>query len=310
MVVDSEINGIVTRGVERQKWMIAEDRVEVSKDPQVRIFVARTGPGPGREPLLVIHGGPDWDHSYLREPLVRLADHHDVIFADLRGCGRSTRGLGPHHYTPEAATGDLVALLDALGLERADVLGFSYGGLLAQRLAVLAPGRVRRLVIASSSVPPVPKDAYDGWAERERRTAAERRVWSESTLTGPELTRAAAYAGAEADVWRAEMLDGYRERLAAVRFSGEWLRAWQAGSLPSARIDDAARRLAGLGVPILLLHGRQDMTFPVALAEEASALIPSARAVILEEAGHMAHVDQPERWLAAVTSFLREDLPA
>ncbi|GAA2825144.1 alpha/beta hydrolase [Nonomuraea rubra] len=290
----------------------------------VTLFAALTAEIPACDPLLVIHGGPDWDHSYLLDPLIRLADRHDLIFPDLRGCGRSTRGLPDDQYTPAAATGDLVALLDALGVATTDVLGFSYGGLIAQRLALAAPDRVRRLVIASSSVLPVPPNAFAGWPERDRRTAAAAAVWSNAAPTGrdqaasdpaasdpagadptgPELTRAAAFAGAEADVWRAEALDGYRDRLARVRFSAEWLRPWRAGKLPGARPGDAAARLAALGVPILLLHGRQDMTFPAAQAERAAELIPRARAVLLDEAGHMAHVDRPRAWLEAVAAFL------
>ncbi|MFI7616558.1 alpha/beta fold hydrolase [Nonomuraea terrae] len=282
--------------------MVAETFIRVS--PAMELFVAYTGEAAGSCPLLVIHGGPDWDHTYLRDPLTQLADRHNLIFPDLRGCGRSTRGLPDDHYTPAAATDDLVALLDTLGGRQADVLGFSYGGFLAQRLAVAAPGRVRRLVIASSAVLPVPPDAYDGWAERDRRRAAEAAIWSDPRLSGPDLTRAAALAGAEADVWRPEALDAYRERLSHVRFSAEWARPWRAGTLPPARPDRAPERLAALGLPILLLHGRQDMTFPAALAEEGAELIPSARAVVLDEAGHMAHVDQPDRWLAAVAAFL------
>lgn len=209
------------------------------------------------------------------------------------------------------------------------MLGFSYGGLIAQRLVLAVPDRVRRLVIASSSVLPVPADAFAGWAERDRRIAAEAAVWANAAPTpkelagaelagaevggsevggpevgGPEVTRAAAFAGAEAAVWRAESLAGYRERLSRVRFSAEWLRPWRAGRLPSARPDDAAARLAALGVPTLLLHGRQDMTFPAALAEQAAELIPGARAVLLDDAGHMAHVDRPGAWLQAVSDFL------
>ncbi|MGW4791316.1 threo-3-hydroxy-L-aspartate ammonia-lyase [Nonomuraea sp. NPDC004297] len=302
------------------KQLIYEKHVGVCGDPAVELFTVLTADPPVRDPLLVIHGGPDWDHTYLRDPLFDLADHRDLIFPDLRGCGRSSRGLPDGHYTPDAATDDLVALLDVLGVARADVLGFSYGGLLAQRLALAAPGRVRRLVIASSAVLPVPADAFAGWAERDRRTAAETALWSsmalsdaaacDSASSGVELTRAAAFAGAEANVWRPEVLDDYRERLAHVRFSAEWLRPWRAGTLPPARPDDAAGRLAALGVPILLLHGRQDMTFPAALAERAARLIPSASAVLLDEAGHMAHVDRPGPWLEAVSTFLRRSLPA
>ncbi|SEG91958.1 alpha/beta hydrolase fold [Nonomuraea solani] len=177
--------------------MMTESLVRVSTDPVVDLFTARTTTAPGPA-LLVVHGGPDWDHTYLTEPLARLP--RQVVFADLRGCGRSTRGLPDGAYTPDAATRDLVALLDALKIGEVDVLGFSYGGLIAQRLALARP--VRRLAIASSSVLPV--------------------------------------------------------------------------STPDGRPR----------------------------AERAAAMIPSATAVVLEEAGHMAHVDQPEAWLRAVAAFL------
>ncbi|MFC7644401.1 alpha/beta fold hydrolase [Streptosporangium lutulentum] len=227
-----------------------------------------------------------------------------MVLPDLRGCGRSTRGLDADRYTPALATTDLVALLGSLGAPHVDVLGFSYGGLIAQRLVLAAPERVRRLIVASSSVLPVPPDAFDGWREREERRAPEAAVWSDPSLSGPDLTRAAAIAGAGANVWRPEALPAYLDRLAGAHFSGEWMRAWKAGNLPTARHRDAARRLAALGIPILLLHGQQDMIFPVALADETARLIPSARAVVIEEAGHMAHVDQPGPWLDAVAGFL------
>jgi pimeloyl-ACP methyl ester carboxylesterase len=89
-----------------------------------------------------------------------------------------------------------------------------------------------------------------------------------------------------------------------VRFSAEWTRAFVAGALPSGRPASSQARLAALGVPILLLHGSQDLTFPAALAERTGVEMPNARAVILDQAGHMTHIDQPEEWLKAVTDFL------
>ncbi|GAA4957033.1 pimeloyl-ACP methyl ester carboxylesterase [Nonomuraea thailandensis] len=280
-----------------------ESTVAVSGEPAVELFVARSAHPAGRA-MLVIHGGPDWDHSYLRKPLDRLAGRHQLIMPDLRGCGRSTRGLADDQYTPAAATEDLVALLNALGLRQVDVLGFSYGGLIAQRLALAAPERVRRLIIASSGILPVPPDAYDGWPDRAERLAAEAAVWADPSLSGPALTRAAAVASARADVRRPQALADHLDRLSRVRFTAEWLRPLRAGILPAARPEDSARRLAAAGHPLLLLHGRQDLTFPAHLVERAAKLIPSARAVIIEEAGHMAHVDQPQEWLDAVARFL------
>ena len=120
-------------------------RVPVCAEPAVELHVAERGERAGL-PLLVVHGGPDWDHSYLVEPLIRLPDRHRVLFPDLRGCGRSSRGLADEQYTWDLAVEDLVVLIDKLGLPTADVLGFSTGGVLALRLALRVPQRVRRLI--------------------------------------------------------------------------------------------------------------------------------------------------------------------
>lgn len=205
----------------------------------VELFVAHAGVGTGH-PLLVVHGGPDWDHSYLREPLVRLCGGRRLLLPDLRGCGRSARGLPLTRYHPDAVIADLLEILDAFGIIAADVLGFSHGGLLAQRLAVTAPERIHRLIIASSSVLPVPADAFAGWRERQERRAPELEIWARSVL-GPERTRAAAVAGARANVWRPAALPDYLRRLDAVRFSAEWDRARSAGTLRSPRVDDPIR---------------------------------------------------------------------
>lgn len=199
---------------------------------------------------------------------------------------------------------DLAALLNELGLGVVDVLGFSYGGLLAQRLALAVPDRICRLVIASSSIYPVPADAFEGWAERDARRIAVAGVWSDPDLSGAELVRAAALAQAPADVWRRDRLDCYLRGLAKVRFGDEWLRPWRAGIMPPALPANSETRLTRLGIPVLLLHGAQDMTFPSRLASRAAAEMPNAHAVILQDAGHMAHVDQPSQWLDALARFL------
>lgn len=259
--------------------------------PDVTLFVARTPESAGT-PLLVIHGGPDWDHTYLRDPLHRLPG---VVLPDLRGCGRSTRGLPSSSYTWDAVVSDLLALFDVLGIPEADVLGFSTGGLIAQRLVLAAPQRFRRMVVASSSIIPVPPDAFASRPPRPSPTPG---------LVGTEANRASAIAAASVDVWRPDARPDYLDRVAAIRFSGDWWLPWTAGTLPPVRVPDAARRLADLGLPILLLHGRQDTIFPAALANQAAAHNPAARAVILDDAAHMTHIDQPAAWLAALTDFL------
>jgi len=281
-----------------------ESRVAVAANPVVELLVAEAA-GPSERTLLVIHGGPDWDHTYLRDPLGELGGTHRLLLPDLRGCGRSTRGLPEDQYSWDLIVADLLALLDHVGVRRADVLGFSTGGLVAQRLALAAPTRVRRLIVASSSVFPVPTNAFNGWQDRSRRQAEATRQEPDPTdLSGPELTRAWATTSASMNVWRADRQPEYLGRLDAVHFSGDWARVWLSGELSSARPQDAAARLRKTAVPILLLHGRQDMIFPMHLAEQAAVEIPTARAAVLDDAGHMAHIDRPEGWLSAVATFL------
>ncbi|MEV6604208.1 alpha/beta hydrolase [Kutzneria sp. NPDC051319] len=273
--------------------MFGESLVPVA--PDVTLFVARTSASTGT-PLLVVHGGPDWDHTYLRDPLHRL---RGVVLPDLRGCGRSTRGLPSSSYTWDAVVSDLLALLDALGIPEADVLGFSTGGLIAQRLVLAAPQRFRRLVVASSSVLPVPPGPPRAGVLSDANRAAV-----PPDLSGAEANRAAALAAASVDVWRPEARADYLARVAAIRFSGDWWHPWTAGTLPPVRVPSASSRLTALGLPLLLLHGLYDTTFPASLATQTAAANPAARAVILDSAAHMAHIDQPTAWLAALADFL------
>jgi pimeloyl-ACP methyl ester carboxylesterase len=134
--------------------------------------------------------------------------------------------------------------------------------------------------------------------------AAGAAVRAREDLDGPDAPRADAVTSAAADVWHPAKLPEYYRILDAVRFSGEWSRPFEAGTLPPVRVPNAEQRLAELGLPILLLHGRYDMTFPAGLADLVASRNPHARAVVLDDASHMAHIDQPDAWLEALVQFL------
>ncbi len=282
----------------RQSWVSRT----VHTEPDVTVVVhelARTN----ARPLLVVHGGPDWDHSYLKEPLEHTADQRRLLLLDLRGCGESTRGLDLHRYTPQAAVEDLIRVLADLDLAQVDVLGFSYGGLLAQRLAAAAPDRVARLVLASTSTVPFDGSWFGDWPERAARIqAAENRV-GKLRLT-PDYCRELAVAEAEVVIWTAEALPDWRRRLDDIHWSSEWLKALHAGLLPTALPSGGIEALARIGVPVLFLHGRYDMRFPATAAEHAARVLSDAQLALIPDAGHMTHVDQPVAWLDHVDMFL------
>ena len=111
----------------------------------VRLYYERTGQGPR---LLFVNGsGVTMDDSRLLLSL--FASHFDFVAYDYRGLGKSSEPPGP--YGMAECAGDALSVLDAVGWEAACVLGISFGGMVAQELAVTAPGRVRRLALLCTS---------------------------------------------------------------------------------------------------------------------------------------------------------------
>ncbi len=94
----------------------------------VLIFAKTVGRG---APLVILHGGPGASHEYLLPHLLPLARHHQLVFIDERGSGRSERLVDSSGYTVEAMVEDVEEVRVALGLGKIDLLGHSYGGVLA-----------------------------------------------------------------------------------------------------------------------------------------------------------------------------------
>jgi pimeloyl-ACP methyl ester carboxylesterase len=207
----------------------------------VRLFVRRFGDA-ALPMLVVVHGGPTWDHSYLLSPVSELSDQAHVVLSDLRGCGRSSRtppvgDLPVAALQPDLLADDVAALIRHYGAARADVLGFSYGGGIAMRMMEQHPELVRSLILASAT-------AYQDYARelevsrdyQARSPMCARIAWDDPELTAPDapdgaLSRAMAYAGAPRDVWNLNRLEEWHQVLGAVRFSSDWNAPHAAGKL-------------------------------------------------------------------------------
>jgi pimeloyl-ACP methyl ester carboxylesterase len=252
----------------------------------------------------VIHGGPSWDHSYLLPGVLPVAYARHVILFDMRGCGGSSRNLGPAAYQPEYVVDDLARLIGVLGHEQVDLLGFSTGGQVAQLFAAAHGRSIRRLVLASTTA--YATTAYDltGWEAYQQRLAEAPAL--EDGLDDLETTIQWAINGAPISIWNLDLLDDYLALLAEVRFSGDWLEPLRTGRLHPWRPADPAGVLRDLDQPILILHGAQDMTFPVQLAQQLHKAVPTSKLEILDQAGHMAQFEQPDRWSEAVDEFLSD----
>lgn len=283
----------------------------------VQLFVHELGAADVSPPLLVVHGGPDWDHTYLLPGLELVARTRHVVAFDLRGCGRSSQGLGEGRYQPELVVQDVVGLVHALGHDRVDLLGFSTGGQVAQLVVEAHPEIVRRLVLASTTAYPVQDRSADEVEERSKDGRAAGAPWPAwagfapgRATTDAETTLEWAVQGAPTALHDLSRLEDYLVLLSRVRFSGEWLPAFRAGRLHPWRPADPETVLRRFPGPVLVLHGAHDLTFPAALARRLHAAVPGSDLVVLDGAGHMAHVDRPEQWADAVVSFLADAAPA
>ncbi len=252
--------------------------------------------GAGPPPLLLLHGftggGGLWEaHA------TALAAHFQVIAPDLLGHGDSDAPADPARYAMAHAVADLGALLDALGIERTALLGYSLGGRVALAFACEQPRRVTALILEGAS---------PGIAEADGR--ARRRTADEQLARRLESDGLAAFV----DAWMAQPLFATQAALpAAVRAAARetrlrndpvglatCLRGLGTGSQPSYWT-----RLHDLPMPVLLLAGEHDAKFR-ALADAMAERIPGATRRVVPAAGHTTHLENPAAFRQMVRAFL------
>jgi pimeloyl-ACP methyl ester carboxylesterase len=269
-----------------------------------RLHVARAGAGP---PLVLLHGWPQHWWAW-RRVLPELAQEHRVLCPDLRGLGWSDAPAGA--YRKEDWAADVVALLDALGLERVDLVGHDWGGLVAMLVGLRAPERLRS-VAALSIVHAWPRAPASprALAALGYQVPLATPLWGEHMLQRlPAFVRALIRRASHPDSrWSDAELDAYAEVLrdpARARASSAAYRTFllrEAVPLVGGRYRD--RRLR---VPALMLTGASDpVVRPAALAGLERHADRGARAEVIARAGHFVAEEQPQAVLRAVRDHLR-----
>lgn len=271
-----------------------------------RIHVEVTGPlaPPERgtasaRPLLLLHGFTGRASSW-RPLLPQLAAGRQVVAVDLLGHGASRVAdarapAGRHRIERQAA--DLVAVLAHLGLNRADVLGYSMGGRLALHMAVAYPTYLGRLVLESTS--PGLEDPAERAARRARDEELAAFIEGEGIRAFVDYWEAlplfASQRALPAPVWR-------RQRRQRLSCRPEGLAASLRGMGTGVQ-EPLWDRLQEVRVPVLLLAGELDARYAALAARMADAL-PRARVEIVPGAGHAVHLEQPELFTRHVLAFL------
>ena len=259
------------------------------------------------EPLIGLPGGPMRASSYLGD-LGGLSGHRQLITADLRGTGQSAVPADYASCRCDRLAGDVLALQDELGLERADLLGHSAGVNVAVQYATRHPGRVSRLALIGPSVRAVGLEASAG---QRREIVGLRRGEPWFAEAAAAFERIQENGGTDDD-WAAIAPLGYGRWDAAARAHADANDreinpdAARAFGAPGAFDPGSTRAaLAEFGSPVLVLVGELDLNTPPSLAAEFAALFPEAEFVVQPGAGHMPWLDDPEWFVSAVTAFLR-----
>jgi len=262
----------------------------------------RRGGGAGEGPALLLLHGFTGSAGTWRPHLPALARWRRCVAPDLLGHGRSEAPADPARYRLEAAVADLAALLDRLGIEQVDVLGYSMGGRLALALATEHPGRVGALILESSS------PGIDDPERRARRRAEDEALAAllEREGIGPFVDR---WESLPLFASQARLPPGVRAALREQRLAQRpqglagSLRGMGQGVQPP--LWD---RLGRLQLPVLLVAGELDPGY-VELARAMAARLPDAELRVVAGAGHAVHLEAPGEFTARVVDFLSRKSP-
>ncbi|MDQ3878958.1 MAG: alpha/beta hydrolase [Actinomycetota bacterium] len=250
--------------------------------------------GPRDAPAIFFSHGILMDRTMFVPQVADLSRDHRCISWDERGHGETTQS-GSWTYWDSAH--DLLDLMDHLEIDNAVLAGMSQGGFISLRAALLAPDRVRALVIIDSQAGPEPehlapmyKSMLDRWLAEGGQDVVDGVA---SVILGPaDRNPDSTLGGAMQSSWKKKWLA--RER------------SWPVEPFKTlVEREDLHDRLPQIACPALVIHGSQDAAIPVELAERLCDGLPGCeRILVVDGAGHAANLSHPAQVTAAMRSFL------
>jgi proline iminopeptidase len=289
-------------------------RVDVG---DAELYVEEEGSG---MPLVLINGGPGGTHHYFHPWFGRAREYARVIYYDQRGTGLSDYEPGPDGYSVEQAVDDLEALRAALGVDKWVLVGFSYGGFLAQYYTTTYPQHVAGLVLVGASTGMWAETGRSGQydfiseAEIERmreirsqlRELREREGWSYA-----EYMRLLVYNNHINGDWKRQ--NYYKPTPAdfARMALYEWVHDPDFNSVMNQSEDrvDLTGAFDESPIPTLILEGKWDLTWGDVKPTILSRNHPNARMVVIERAAHSIYDENPDAFFAELETFVRDLQP-
>lgn len=260
-----------------------------------RIYYYAAGTRGAGEPVVFVHGFPSASHLW-HDVVPHVPAGHRTVVLDLLGFGRSDRPLGRDVGIPGHAR-RVLALLDALRIDRACIVGHHVGGGVAQWLAVHRPARVSRLLLVDSV-------CFEEWPTRDVKLA---RAMMPLTRHLPATWLLS--------VLRSDLLRGYADHDLGSRSIEMYVRCFASeegrdafmehlAALDSADTAALGTRLGDILAPTSILWGAHDPFLPLSLARRLQAAIPGATLDVLADGRHFTPEESPEQVGAALATLL------
>lgn len=276
-----------------------------------RLWVEQEGAG---DPLLLLHGGPANSHLTFHPYFSALARDFRVIYLDYYGRGFSEQAADPRDVTFRGDVQDVVALIGALGYGPVHLYGFSYGGMIAQALALDFPHLVNRLVLANTLHSPEMWQRNHENINRElKRQFPE--VWEEVLKLRSQGVRSTDPRMQALYRVHSPLVRFYNPDHASRLLSDPWSRNAELYRVfvgddvefciggEVAKLPDFRPRLHELQAPTLILAGRYDRALYPQQQREFQRFAPQAEWRMLERSGSFGHIEEPETVMALVREF-------
>jgi proline iminopeptidase len=254
-------------------------------------------------PVIVANGGPGLSHIYMLQNDVwtRLAHNRQIVFYDQRGTGKSKRVKPDASWDMDAQVADMETVRAKFGFQKFDLVGDSYGGLLAMAYAAAHPEHVEKLILSDSAapawkdivrvLPDVFPDVLEQIAAREKNSgsdphAADQRIRDHFLML--------FYSEANRDAY----LSGVQDLGSTPQVSAAVQKA--------TRTLDLTPELPKFKFPTMVITGRYDMNVTPLTAWNIYKAIPGAKFVVFEKSGHLPSYEEPDKYVQVVEAFLSE----
>jgi proline iminopeptidase len=276
------------------------------------LYARDLGKGPA---VIVLHGGPDFDHRYLLPELDRLSDSFRLIYYDQRGRGQSANGVQPEDVTLDSDIGDIEKVREYFHLDSVVLLGHSWGTVLALEYALRFPQRVSRLVLMN----PAPASSAD-YKELRKEWVEDR---PDDMQRRSAIANSVAYKEGDPEAVTAYYRIHFKPALARKADYDKLISRMRAsftkqGVLKARAIEarlmtetwsspdfDLLPQLRNIKVPTLVITGDHEF-IPASTAEHIAHAIPAARLITLKGCGHFSYMECSAAVHEEIDNFFRQ----